>query len=148
MIRAFALIANVLAFSTSVAQASDALTNVLSSYLEIQAQLAADKIDGIKTPAAEIAKNAAQLDGGEDIIASAKELERAGDIKKARTAFGKLSTAVIAAVESSSDDVVGGVKVGYCPMVNASWLQKDGQVRNPYYGSAMLTCGELKDPKK
>lgn len=147
MIRAFALIAIVLVFSTSVAQASDALTNVLSSYLEIQAQLAADKIDGIKTPAAEIAKNAAQLDGGKDIVASAKELERAGDIKKARTAFGKLSTAVIAAVESSSDDV-GGVKVGYCPMVNASWLQKDGQVRNPYYGSAMLTCGELKDPKK
>ena len=140
-------VAALLAFSVPSASASDALKNVVSSYLQIQTQLAADKIDGIKASAAEIAKNAAQLEDGKDIAAGAKELERAGDIKNARAAFEKLSTAVIAAVKSSGADVEG-LKVGFCPMVNASWLQKDGQVRNPYYGSAMLTCGELKDPKK
>jgi HPt (histidine-containing phosphotransfer) domain-containing protein len=147
MIRAFVPAAIVVALAAPVAQASDALKSVVSSYLQIQTQLAADKMDGVKASAAEIAKNAAQLEGGKAIAASANELEKAGDLRKARAAFGKLSDAVIAAVKSSSADAEG-LKLGFCPMVNASWLQKDGQVRNPYYGSAMLTCGELKDPKK
>jgi hypothetical protein len=29
-------------------------------------------------------------------------------------------------------------------MVNRSWLQKGEKIRNPFYGSAMLTCGEIK----
>jgi hypothetical protein len=29
-----------------------------------------------------------------------------------------------------------------------SWLQKEDKVRNPYYGTLMLECGELKDPRK
>jgi hypothetical protein len=28
-------------------------------------------------------------------------------------------------------------------MVKKNWLQPDKSVRNPYYGSSMLTCGEL-----
>jgi hypothetical protein len=36
------------------------------------------------------------------------------------------------------------VKVAYCPMVRKSWLQKDGTISNPYYGSSMQTCGEFK----
>ena len=32
----------------------------------------------------------------------------------------------------------------YCPMVNKQWLQKGETVSNPYYGKAMLTCGEKK----
>jgi hypothetical protein len=141
------IVSTVVIASVSAAEASDALKNVVSSYLEIQAQLAADKTDGIKGPAAEIVKNAAQVEGGKEIAASAKELERTGDIKTAREAFGKLSTAVIAAVKASGGGIEG-LKLGYCPMAAASWLQKDGQVRNPYYGSAMLTCGELRDPTK
>ncbi|RYF79677.1 MAG: DUF3347 domain-containing protein, partial [Chitinophagaceae bacterium] len=31
----------------------------------------------------------------------------------------------------------------YCPMKNASWLSSAKQIRNPYYGSSMLTCGEV-----
>jgi hypothetical protein len=31
-------------------------------------------------------------------------------------------------------------------MVQRSWLQKDEKISNPYYGSAMLTCGEFKKP--
>jgi hypothetical protein len=32
-------------------------------------------------------------------------------------------------------------------MVNQSWIQRAGKVSNPYYGSEMLTCGTLTDPK-
>ncbi|MCJ8211049.1 DUF3347 domain-containing protein [Mucilaginibacter sp. RS28] len=30
----------------------------------------------------------------------------------------------------------------YCPMKKASWLSESSAVKNPYYGSAMLTCGK------
>lgn len=32
----------------------------------------------------------------------------------------------------------------HCPMADASWLQVTDLVANPYYGSSMLRCGELK----
>jgi hypothetical protein len=30
-------------------------------------------------------------------------------------------------------------------MVLKPWLQKDGELRNPYYGSRMLTCGSFRN---
>lgn len=30
----------------------------------------------------------------------------------------------------------------YCPMQDANWLSKENAVKNPYYGSQMLTCGK------
>ncbi|WP_010229981.1 DUF3347 domain-containing protein [Gillisia marina] len=40
----------------------------------------------------------------------------------------------------------------HCPMANSNkgafWLSASSEVKNPYYGSAMLTCGEVKDTIK
>ncbi|RYG53246.1 MAG: DUF3347 domain-containing protein [Chitinophagaceae bacterium] len=36
------------------------------------------------------------------------------------------------------------VYLQYCPMAKASWLSNENEIRNPYYGTAMLTCGEVK----
>jgi hypothetical protein len=33
----------------------------------------------------------------------------------------------------------------YCPMVKAIWLSETKPIRNPYYGSSMLTCGEVQE---
>ena len=30
----------------------------------------------------------------------------------------------------------------YCPMEDANWLSKENTIKNPYYGSQMLTCGK------
>ena len=30
----------------------------------------------------------------------------------------------------------------YCPMKKAYWLSNDAAIKNPYFGSAMLTCGK------
>lgn len=32
----------------------------------------------------------------------------------------------------------------YCPMKKAAWLSSEAVIKNPYYGSAMLTCGSVK----
>jgi hypothetical protein len=138
-----------LALTASVSEPSQPLKAVVASYLEIQTQLAADKFDGIKAPAAAIVTAAAPMgEGGAAIVASAKSVQQASDIKAARDAFGRLSEAVIAAAKAAGWEDVDGLKLAYCPMARASWLQKEDRVRNPYYGSSMLECGQLRDPKK
>ena len=41
-----------------------------------------------------------------------------------------------------------GYGVGFCPMAfdfaGASWIQREGEIMNPYYGSGMLHCGAFK----
>lgn len=31
----------------------------------------------------------------------------------------------------------------YCPMKKSSWLSQEQPIKNPYYGSSMLTCGKV-----
>lgn len=141
---------SLIALCVGTARASEPLKAVVGSYLEIHAQLAADKVESIKAPAAAIVKDATPMGAaGADIVTAAKALEQAGNLKKARDAFGKLSAAVIAAAKAEGWKGLD-VKLGYCPMAPApgSWLQKEEKVRNPYYGTSMLECGELKDPRK
>jgi hypothetical protein len=126
------------------AEASEPLTAIVNSYLEIQAQLAADKTDNIKKPAQAIAVEADKMGpSGEPIVAAARAIERAKDLEAAREAFGPLSEAVIAAGKAQGWKDIDA-RLAFCPMANKSWLQKDGEIRNPYYGSQMLTCGEIK----
>jgi hypothetical protein len=125
-------------------QASDAMKAIVGSYLDIQARLAADKTDGVKASAQAIGEQAARMGApGEAIVKSAKEVADAADLKAARLAFGDLSDAVIAAGKAEGWKDTPDVKVAYCPMVKKSWLQKESEIRNPSYGSAMLTCGSF-----
>jgi hypothetical protein len=32
----------------------------------------------------------------------------------------------------------------YCPMKKVSWLSETKEIKNPFYGSKMLTCGSVK----
>jgi hypothetical protein len=128
-------------------QASEAMKAIVGSYLEIQAQLATDKIDGIKAPAAAIASRAAALgEAGAAMAKAAKAVGESTDIKAAREAFGGLSDAVIAAAKADGWKDLGDTKLAFCPMARRSWLQKDEKIRNPYFGSTMLECGEFKKP--
>ena len=128
-------------------QASETTKAIVGSYLEIQAQLAIDRIDGIKAPAAAIAARAEALgDGGAAMAKAAKAMAASTDIKVAREAFAALSDAVIAAARAEGWKDLGDTRLAFCPMVKRSWLQKGEKIRNPYFGSTMLECGELKKP--
>lgn len=127
--------------------ASDAMKAIVGSYLEVHSQLATDRLDGVKAPATALAKQAAALgEPGAAMAKAARLVADATDLKAAREAFGPLSEAVIASAKSEGWKDLGDVKLAFCPMVKRSWLQKDEKIRNPYYGSAMLECGEFKKP--
>lgn len=135
--------------ATPAPAAAEATRAVVQSYLEIQVALAGDRFDDVKAPARSLASQAAALGkDGAELAKASTAFAAAADLAAARTAFGPLSDAVIARVKAAgSADLAAGLKVGFCPMVSKSWLQREEQVRNPYYGARMLTCGELKPAK-
>jgi hypothetical protein len=66
------------------------------------------------------------------------------DIKKQRNHFATLSKDIYSLLKIAKYDVP--VYFQNCPMYNdgkgANWLSKENAVKNPYYGSMMLTCGK------
>ena len=134
----------VCAWAAGVA-AADLPATLVDPYLRIQAALAFDKTTGVKQDATAIAQAAAQAGAtGRTLAGAALKLERAGDLKAARAAFGELSDALIAHAKASGATTPTGVKQMFCPMVNKPWLQKGDAIKNPYYGSEMLDCGEVR----
>ena len=63
----------------------------------------------------------------------------ASDLETLRAAFLPLSNALL------DLELPGGYRIVHCPMAfdweGAHWIQKDGEIANPYYGSGMLNCG-------
>ena len=126
------------------AAAGDPLTAVLDPYFHIHMALSDDTTDGVKADAIAIKTAARSLgEPGAPIVVAADALSAAADLGAARAAFGTLSDAVVAYSEKTKT-AGDGVHTMYCPMVSKQWLQKGEKVANPYYGKAMLSCGEKK----
>ncbi len=132
------------------------MDEILAHYVNIQQTLAGDSTKGVQQEAEAIAKKAdAALAGDlgekaaelkpilQQISSRAKELN-VGDLDKARAGFGRLSEPVINYVTRFRK---GGERyfVAHCPMAGKSWVQKDKQIANPYYGSMMLRCGTIQE---
>jgi len=66
------------------------------------------------------------------------------DVKHQREHFMTLSNDIYALIKVSKNKTT--VYYQFCPMANdgkgANWLSKEKAVRNPYYGSMMLSCGK------
>ena len=125
--------------------AADLPAALVNPYLQVQVKLAGDQFTGITADAQAIATAATALGkDAEKIVAGAKKLGEAKDIAAARTAFGDVSQALADYAEKTKSGFGPDVKVAYCPMADKPWLQKDKDIKNPYYGAAMLTCGSFK----
>ena len=79
----------------------------------------------------------------EALLKDATHISESKDIKHQREHFAPFSDNMIAlakAVKLSAEPVYQQ----YCPMKKSSWLSNQQAIKNPYYGSAMLTCGSVK----
>jgi hypothetical protein len=132
----------------------DQMAPLIEVYLKMQESLAADKFEGVSAMAARFNKQALALDTGpmdgaqkrlfndlpKKLTDTSAGLVKATTIDNARVAFRELSKPMAMWVSSAKP---AGVVVVYCSMYPGSWLQRAGEVRNPYYGAKMLTCGEV-----
>ncbi len=120
-----------LASSMPAPDAADFETQ-LSEYVEVQEALAADQFDEARAQLEEFARI---TDSATQVLAL--RALQAADIDALRADFKPLSESLVA------QDLPQGFARAYCPMYDngSSWVQRDGPVRNPYYGAAMLSCG-------
>lgn len=129
----------------SMAVAAELPKALVDPYLAIQSALAADSTGGVADAAKAIEAAAAPL--GADAVpvaTTAKKLNAAKTIGDARGAFGELSAALVDYAAKAKADLPADLRVAYCPMADKPWLQTEKEIKNPYYGSAMLTCGVFK----
>ena len=78
------------------------------------------------------------------LLTDAGSIANAKSIDKQRVAFANFSTNM-AAVAKSLKFASSPVYLQYCPMKKASWLSSEKEIKNPYYGSSMLSCGSVTD---
>ena len=79
-----------------------------------------------------------------DITSDSKIMMETKDIKKQRATFISLSNNFYKLSKVSNLETPTYYQ--HCPMANngegANWLSKENEVKNPYYGSMMLSCGK------
>ena len=129
-----------------VSAAGELSRAVIEPYLNADAALASDRIEGVVVNAVEISAAARELGpSARAIDAAAVRLASAKDVGEAREHFGTLSEAIDSYMANQRLVPPTGVRVAFCPMAMRPWLQHDGAIRNPYYGSQMLTCGSFRN---
>lgn len=140
-------IAAVACSSESGKSAQPAPTSVVQPYVTIQETLAADRLDKLSELSAQVVVAAEPLQteaGIPEVVAGAGRVA-AQDIDTARAGFEKMSMGLISYLKVHSDQRAG-YEVVFCPMAfnnkGAYWVQKTGEIINPYHGMMMLHCGD------
>jgi membrane fusion protein, copper/silver efflux system len=137
------------------------LSRLLDGYLQLKNALVEDNAADARSAADAFYKaldrtDMALLDGRAHeawmqlqptLAQSADHIRNTGDIGQQRSAFVVFSEHMIEAVETFGTEHALVYKQ-HCPMANsdrgAYWLSVQEEIRNPYYGASMLTCGDLK----
>ncbi len=83
-----------------------------------------------------------------EIIENASEqvehiADNANKIDHQREHFEVLSTDINDLIAIVGTDKT--LYIDYCPMVKASWLSEYKEIKNPFYGEKMMTCGSVKN---
>ena len=120
---------------------------ILDGYLKVKAALVNTDAVQAATHASQLEKQLANFDPGNDGIQNLKvslqELAATQSIAEQRSVFEAVSRQVEAVID---DEIATGmVFKQYCPMAfdgkGAYWLSDSKEIRNPYFGDKMLTCG-------
>jgi hypothetical protein len=119
-----------------------------SHYLHLKDALVASKSDEAKKAAAELQKSLASLSNAKKATEAASKISATTDLEDQRKEFSTLSNEMTLLVKAAKLSM-GSIYVEYCPMANnnegAYWLSNEKQIKNPYFGDAMLKCGSVKE---
>lgn len=125
------------------------LPQLLSSYYGIKDALVAGNSGMAATSAEEFVKAANGIDykiisegNIHALLKDAGALSETNDLKKQREQFARLSTNMITLAKALKLGAQPAYET-YCPMKKVSWLSDSKTIKNPYYGSVMLSCGNV-----
>lgn len=132
------------------------LDTLVENYLKMKSALTNDDFDEAQThfqAFAEEVRSSSEMNDHQEhaqkhathhaaMISAVNEAEVASDIKAFRSAFKKISTELITALENQGYE--GNLFKQYCPMYEggSTWISDNEEIQNPFYGSQMHSCGE------
>jgi len=141
------------------------LADVVTSYVDLKDAFVSSDASQVKSEASSTEQALEKVDmkklSGEahndwmtymaGIQSSLKEIQTSDDIEAQRRSFSNLSDNLYKSIKAFG---LGGKDAFYefCPMAfnneGAYWISDVPQIRNPYFGEKMLTCGEVKEKLK
>ncbi|WP_418123871.1 DUF3347 domain-containing protein [Chryseobacterium sp. PTM-20240506] len=138
-------------------QNTSQLKAVFDNYFSLKNALVKTDADNASTKASELSKaikavEMNQLSNEEhmvwmkvmkDLILNAEKISSAKDVAKQREIFALLSKNMYDLAKVSKQG--NPIYYQHCPMYNngkgADWLSLENEIKNPYFGSQMITCG-------
>lgn len=144
-------------------EAEKELEKVLEGYIQLKNDLIIGESDQIRLALENFNKVAESLANRDDLgtyneawnihLKNFKRhlnlLTEESDVEGWRKAFVPLSTVLIRWIREFGNPGEDRVYVQHCPMANndqgADWMSMDLEIRNPYYGEQMMTCGSTQD---
>ncbi|MGY4386500.1 hypothetical protein ACVWYN_003555 [Pedobacter sp. UYP24] len=146
------------AFGATKAQdaaATTSVNNVINAYLGVKNALIASNNETTRSKAKELLNMISAVPA--DKLTAAQKKTWAAYTDKLK--FDSRHISESAAIDSQREhfailsknmfELVKGLKLNattlyeqYCPMKKATWLSETMAIKNPYYGSQMLTCGK------
>ena len=141
---------------------TSSLEPVYEKYIVIQTALAGDDLKGFQSAASELHAAMDHIDDSEldevaqpvwhdiseRLLTNQEHIQHLTDIEAARKLFETYSIAMIEVSKRFGYKGNTEMNIVFCPMAfdleGAFWIQVGEQINNPYFGSEMLRCGEIK----
>jgi hypothetical protein len=135
---------------------SSGLSPILTDYYQVKDALVAGDAKTAATAAGGMLKAVNSVDmaalapkdhqafmGLQDKLAyDSRHISESSDINHQREHFTSLSANLFKLAKQSRLSA-NPIYEDYCPMKKAYWLSSDAAIKNPYFGSSMLTCGKV-----
>jgi copper chaperone CopZ len=122
----------------------DALVNTNGNLASEKAKELIKYINEVKMEKLTPEEHTAWMKVSKDLTSDAAHIAETKETEHQRSHFMTLSKNMYEIIKVSKQDVI--VYYQFCPMANdgkgANWLSKENTIKNPYYGSQMLSCGK------
>ncbi|MEQ9187190.1 MAG: DUF3347 domain-containing protein, partial [Cryomorphaceae bacterium] len=143
-------------------EAKKALQPIFDAYFKMKTALVNDDFENAKEAGNEINRDVNEVDmklfqgdfhatwmkHSSILEQSTLHVAHLSNIQAVRTKFIEISNAMVAMAEAFSPLSLP-IYVQHCPMADsnngADWLSREEEIRNPYFGASMLTCGEVRN---
>ncbi|MDF9799177.1 Cu(I)/Ag(I) efflux system membrane fusion protein [Catalinimonas alkaloidigena] len=143
-------------------KAKEALRPLYTEYLKFKDALTTDEFDQAQKAASDLKttldkvnmsaftgeSHNAWMSYSSDLKNALQHVQHLKTIAELRTTFQQVSEGMIA-MTKTFNPLDQTLYVQFCPMADdnkgANWLSTEEEIRNPYFGESMLTCGEVQE---
>jgi hypothetical protein len=124
----------------------DALVKTDSKAASFESNRLLKAITGVKMETLNGEERASWKQWVNSLSNNAKKIANSQDVIRQRGIFKVLSKTIYELIKASKP--IGSFYYQYCPMADGYWLSKENAIKNPYYGSQMLSCGRVTETIK